>query len=67
MNNFTSVSGGLSPLGSSGLTSAPWPETQGDVQSHQTDQQDFGTDFPTGEISAFKSITDMLCDFLLKL
>ncbi|XP_056594702.1 microtubule-associated protein 4 isoform X3 [Triplophysa dalaica] len=45
--------GGLSPLGSSGLTPAPWPETQGDVQSHQTDQQDFGTDFPTGSMSGF--------------
>ncbi|XP_057179310.1 microtubule-associated protein 4 isoform X3 [Triplophysa rosa] len=45
--------GGVSPLGSSGLISAPWPETQGDVRPHQTDQQDFGTDFLTGSMSGF--------------
>ncbi|KAA0705097.1 Microtubule-associated protein 4 [Triplophysa tibetana] len=44
---------GLSPLGSSGLTSVPLPETQGDVRSHQMDHQDFGTDFPTGSMSGF--------------
>ncbi|XP_051543763.1 uncharacterized protein LOC127434805 isoform X5 [Myxocyprinus asiaticus] len=46
--------GAVNPPGSSGgQILASWPDKQGDVRPHQTDQQAFGADFLTGSASGF--------------